>query len=260
MSKIHPSAVVDSKAEVDATVEIGPHAIVGAEVRLGAGVVLHGHAHVTGDTEIGPETHIFPFACVGEPPQVLDYKGEHTKVIVGARNQIRENVTIHAGTAGGGGTTSIGDDNLLMVGMHIGHDSHVGSHVVLSNNVQIAGHVQIEDYAVISANSAVIQFSRVGESAFLAGMSGLVQDLAPFCWAHGYPARMMKVNRIGMERRSLSEDRIVAVEQAYRIIFRSKHRPEAAFAQVRSELPGSTEAERMVAFLEKSERGFARRR
>lgn len=258
MSKIHPSAVVDSKAEVDATVEIGPHAIVGPEVRLGAGVILHGHAHVTGDTEIGRETHIFPFACVGEPPQVLDYKGEHTKVIVGARNQIREYVTIHAGTAGGGGTTSVGDDNLLMVGMHIGHDAHLGSNIVISNNAQIAGHVQIDDYAVISANSAILQFCRVGESAFLAGISGLVQDLAPFCWAHGYPARMMKVNRIGMERRGLSEDRIVAVEQAYRMIFRSKQRSEEAFAQVRSELPGSSEAERMVAFLEKSERGFAR--
>ena len=120
--------------------------------------------------------------------------------------------------------------------------------------------MQIEDYVVISANSAILQFCRVGESAFLAGMSGLVQDLAPYCWAHGYPARMMKVNRIGMERRGLAEDRIVAVEQAYRSIFRSKQRPEEAFAEVRSDLPDSTEAERMVAFLEKSERGFARRR
>lgn len=260
MSKIHPSAVVDSKAELDATVEIGPHAVVGPQVRLGEGTILHGHAYVTGDTEIGPGTEVFPFACVGEPPQALDYRGEHTKVTIGASNQIREYVTVHAGTAGGGGTTSIGDDNLLMVGMHVGHDTHVGSHVVLSNNVQIAGHVQIDDYAVVSANSAVLQFCRVGESGFLAGMSGLMQDLAPFCWAHGYPARLMKVNRIGMERRGLANELIEAVEQAYRIVFRSRQRPEEAFARVRSELPDSAEAERMVAFLEKSERGFARRR
>ena len=260
MSGIHGSAAVDPKAEVDATVEIGPHAVVGPQVRLGAGVVLRGHAHVAGDTEIGPETEIFPFACVGEAPQVLAYRGEHTKVTVGARNQIREYVTIHAGTAGGGGTTSIGDDNLLMVGMHVGHDSHVGSHIVLSNNVQIAGHVQIEDYAVVGANSAVLQFCRVGESAFLAGMSGLMQDLAPFCWAHGYPARLMKVNRIGMERRGLADELIGTIEQAYRVVFRSGQRPEEAFARVRSELPDCAEAERMVAFLEKSERGFARRR
>ena len=260
MSRVHPTAVVDSGAEVDPTVEIGAFSVVGAQVRLAAGVVLRPHTHLTGHTEIGEETTVFSFACLGETPQVLAYRGEKTRLVIGARNVIREYVTIHPGTAEGGGTTTIGDDNLLMIGMHIGHDSKVGSHAVISNNVQLAGHVTIEDWAWISANSGVQQFCRVGESAFMAGMSGARQDLAPYTWAQGHPARVLQINKVGLERRQFDKERAEAIDRAFRIIFRSRQRPEDAFAQVRSDLPDSAEAEQMVAFLEKSERGFARLR
>ncbi len=260
MSRIHRSAIVEPGAEIEPSVEIGAYAVVGPHVRLGEGVVLRPHAIVTGHTEIGAESTIFSFACLGEIPQVLRYKGEQTRLVIGARNTIREYVTIHPGTSEGGGTTTIGDDNLLMIGMHVGHDSQVGSHVVISNNVQLAGHVIVEDYAWISANSGVQQFCRIGESAFLAGMSGAMQDLAPFAWAQGHPARPLRVNRVGLERRAFEKERMDALERAFRIIFRSGRRPADAFAQVRAELAESAEAERMVAFLEKSERGFARLR
>ncbi len=260
MTRIHATAIVESGAEIDASVEIGAYAVVGPHVRLGPGVVLRPHTHVTGHTEIGAETTIFSFACLGDTPQVLAYRGEKTHLVIGARNTIREYVTIHPGTAEGGGTTTVGDDNLLMIGMHIGHDSQVGSQVVISNNVQLAGHVIVEDWAWISANSAVQQYCRIGESAFLAGMSGAMQDLAPFSWAQGHPARVLRTNKVGIERRQLDKARTDAVDRAFRILFRSRLRPEDAFARVRQELPESPEAEHMVAFLEKSERGFARLR
>lgn len=258
---IHPTAIVDSSAEVDPSCEIGPYSVVGPGVRLAPGVVLRPHAYVTGRTEIGSGSEVFSFACLGEIPQDMKYRGEKTRLVVGARNQIREYVTIHIGTSHGGGTTTVGDNNMLMIGTHIGHDSQIGSHVVISNGVQLAGHVIVEDHATISAHSAVLQFCRLGESSFLAGMSGLMQDLAPFSWGQGYPARVVRVNRLNLERRGFSKEQMDAVERAFRLVFRSGRLPEEAFAQVREELPESGEAEHLIAFLEKkSDRGFARLR
>ncbi len=260
MSGIHSSAVVDPAAEVDPSVEIGPHCVVGAGVRLAEGVVLRPNSIVSGDTQIGARTEIFPFACIGEVPQDIKFRGEQTQLVIGARNQIREHVTIHPGTADSGGITTVGDDNLLMVGMHIGHDCQVGSHTVIANNVLLAGHVLVEDWAWISGASAVLQFCRVGESAFISGMSGLMRDLAPYCWSQGYPARVLRVNKLSLERRGFSKERIEPIERAFRILFRSGQPPRESFAQIREELKDSAEAEQMVAFLEKSERGFARLR
>ncbi len=258
MSEIHPTAVIDSKAEIDSDVEIGPYAVVGPQVRLERGVVLRPHAFVTGNTEIGPGTVIYSFASIGEIPQDQKYRGESTRLVIGARNTFREHATIQPGTEVAGGLTTVGDDNLIMIGAHIAHDCHVGSHVIMSNNVLFAGHVRIEDHVYLAGRSAVQQFARVGESAMVSGMSGLVQDGAPFLKLHGYPARVMGVNRINLERRGFSEERIDAIELAYRVIFRSNLAPVDAFARVREQVPNSREAEQMVAFLEKSERGFAR--
>jgi UDP-N-acetylglucosamine acyltransferase len=258
MNRIHPSAVVDPGAELAPNVEVGPFAVIGAHVRLAEGCVVHAHANVTGRTEIGPGTEIFPFASIGEAPQVLTYKGEPTRLLIGARNSIREYVTIHPGTAAGGGLTSIGDDNLLMVGVHIAHDSHIGSHVIMSNHVELAGHVRVEDYAVIYGKVGIAQFVRVGESAMVAALAGVNQDIAPYVIAQGYPARVLRPNPINLERRGFPAERIEAVDRAFRIIFRSGLRAHQAFARVREELAHSKEAEHMVAFLEKSERGFAR--
>ncbi len=258
MSKIHPSAVIDPKAELDSTVEVGPFSIVGPHVRLGAGVVLRPHTHITGHTEIGAETVIFPFASVGEAPQDNKYKGEPTKLTIGERNMIREYVTLHPGTPGGAGLTSIGDDNLFMIGVHVGHDCHVGHHVIMANQVAIAGHVRVEDHAVLGAAVHVHQFVRIGESAMCAALAGVSQDVAPFCLAQGYPSRLLRVNGVNMERRGFGPERLKDIQRAFRIIFRQGLRPHEAFAQVRETIPDSQDAERMVAFLEKSERGFCR--
>jgi UDP-N-acetylglucosamine acyltransferase len=258
MERVHPSAVIDPTAEVDETVEIGPYATVGPNVRLAAGVVLRAHSHVTGYTEIGSETTVFPFASIGEIPQDQKYRGEPTRLVVGERNQIREYVTMNPGTAAGGGLTSVGDDNLFMNHSHVAHDCHVGNHVIMSNSVGLAGHVRVEDYAVLAATSGVHQFVRVGESAMLGAYAGLGQDLAPYTIGFGIPARVVALNRINLERRGFSKERIRAVDRAFRIVFRSGLQPREAFSSVREELPDSREAEHLVAFLEKSERGFCR--
>lgn len=256
--KIHSTAQVDPAAEVDDEVEIGAYATVGPGVRLARGVTLRAHAHVTGATSIGPETEIFPFASVGEPPQDLKYRGEKTRLQIGARNRIREHVTIHGGTAGGGGVTTVGDDNLLMVGTHVGHDCSIGSHVVIANQVLLAGHVQVGDHARILGGAAIQQFLRVGESCFLAALSGVMQDLAPFTWVQGHPARVLRMNRVGLERRGLTPEEIAPIERAFRLIFRSRLPPGESLAKARSMFPESPEVGRLVSFLEKSERGFAR--
>ena len=258
MSQIHPSAVIDPAAEVDASVEVGAYAVVGPHVRLTEGVVLRPHAYVTGRTEVGRETVIYSFASVGEVPQDRKYKGEPTRLVIGARNTIREYATLHPGTAGGGGLTSVGDENLRMIGVHIAHDCQLGHHIVIANNPGLAGHVRIEDHAVLWAAANLHQFCRLGESAMVGGMTGVGQDVCPFTIAQGIPARMLSVNRINMERRDFSPERIKVVERAYRLIFRSGLRPYEAFARVREELAESRDAEHMVAFLEKSERGFCR--
>ncbi len=260
MTKIHPSACVDPRAEIDPSVEIGAFAFVGPEVRLGPGVVLRPQAYVTGRTEIGAETVIYAFASIGEVPQDKKYRGEPTQLVIGARNQLREHVTISPGTTGGGRITTIGDDNMLLIGSHVGHDCHVGSGVVLGNNVGLAGHVRVEDHAYLGGLSGVHQFCRIGESAMVGGMSAVVQDVAPFTIAQGNHARLIGVNRINLERRGFDKPRIDAVERAFRIVFRGKLLPREAFESVRAELEHSREAEHLVAFLEKCERGFCRMR
>ena len=260
MKRIHPSAIVDPGAELADGVEIGPFCVVGPNVRLGEGVVLRSHAVVSGHTEIGRETQVFPFASLGEPPQDVKHKGEPTRLEIGARNMIREQASIHPGTALGGGTTRLGDDNMIMINAHVGHDCMIGSHVIVANNVMLAGHVVIEDYAYLAGGAAIQQRVRVGESVMVAALSGLTQDAAPFTLVNGWPARVIKMNRVNLERRGLAAERIEDVERAFRIIFRDGLRAHEAYAKVRAELPSSPEAERMVAFLEKSEHGFARRR
>lgn len=255
---IHPTAVIDPQAEVDPSVEIGPYSVVGPQVRLAAGVVLHPHSYVTGHTEIGPETHVFSFAAVGEIPQDMKYRGEPTRLVIGARNRIREHVTLHPGTAGGGGLTTVGDDNLLMIGSHVAHDCHIGSHVIVANNVGLAGHVRIEDHAVLGAFTGVHQFVRIGRYAMTAAMSGVSLDVPPFALAAGDRARVVGLNKVNLERNGFSAERIEALERAFRIIFRSGQRMRHAFSRVREELAGSADAEQLVAFLEKSERGFCR--
>ena len=251
-------ACVDPAAEVDPEAEVGPYCVVGPHVRLARGVVLRSHVHVWGRTEIGEGTQIFPFAAVGEQPQDVKFRGEETRLLIGARNLIREHVTVHPGTAEGGAVTVIGDDNWLMIGTHVGHDCRIGNHVMMGNGVQLAGHVTVADYAYVQASAAVQQFLRIGESAFVAAKAGVMQDIAPFSWCQGHPTRVLRMNRVGLERRGYTAEQIEPVEAAYRLIFRSKRSPRESLAQARALWPQSAEVERLVSFLEKSERGFAR--
>jgi UDP-N-acetylglucosamine acyltransferase len=258
VTRIHPTAVVDPAAEVDPMAEVGPYCLLGPGVRLAEGVVLRSHVNLSGDISIGAGTTVFPFASLGDQPQDLKYRGETTRVVIGRENAIREHVTIHAGTAVGGGMTTIGDGNLIMVGVHIGHDCRVGSHVILGNGALLAGHVTVEDYARIYASAAVQEFLRVGESSFLAAKAGLMQDLPPFVWSQGHPARALRVNRVGLERRGFEPERLEMIERAFRMIFRSKALPRDAFAAVREHLGCSQDVQRLLGFLEKCERGFVR--
>ncbi len=258
MNQIHPTAVIDPKAEVHPTVEVGPYAVVGPRVKLAEGVILKAHAFVTGHTSVGPYTRIFPFASIGGEPQDQKYRGEPTRLVIGARNTIREYVTMHAGTRSGGGVTTVGDDNLFMVASHVAHDCQVGNHVIMANQASFGGHVTIEDHAVLGGLCGIHQFVRVGESAMVAGMSGAGQDVPPFTIVQGNHARVLAVNVVNLERRGFSRERIQKVDRAFRILFRSGLRPRDAFAKIREELADSPDAEHLVAFLEKSERGFCR--
>lgn len=256
--RIHPLAVVEPGAELDGGVEVGPYAIVGGRVRIGARTRVGAHAVVTGNTVIGEDNQIFPFASVGQIPQDLKYRGEDSRLEIGNRNIIREFATLHLGTAGGGMVTRIGDDNLLMNYTHIAHDCQIGNRVIVANGTQLAGHVIVEDYAVIGALSGIHQFVRVGESAIVGGGSMVSQDVPPFCNATGNRATLHGLNVVGLTRRGFGPELLRQLKRAYRIMFRSGLTVAQAAARVRKEIPGVPEVERFVRFIESSSRGVCR--
>jgi len=254
---IHPTAIVAPGAELGVGVEVGPYSLIGPRVSLGAGTVVGPHVVVEGNTKIGAENHIFQFASVGAIPQDLKYRGEDSELVIGDRNRIREFCTLNPGTSGGGMVTRIGSDNLLMAYAHVAHDCAVGDRVVLANGVQLGGHVRIGDYAVIGALAGIHQFVRVGESAIVGAGSMVSQDVPPFCNATGDRARLVGLNTVGIRRRGL-EGGLPGLKRAYRLLFRSGLRVAEAAARVRAELPAVPEVERLVRFVEGSERGVAR--
>jgi UDP-N-acetylglucosamine acyltransferase len=256
--RIHPTAVVEAGAELAEGVEIGPYAVVGSRVRLGARTRIGAHALVTGNTVIGEDNQIFPFASVGQIPQDLKYRGEDSRLEIGHRNIIREFATVHLGTAGGGMVTRIGNDNLLMNYTHIAHDCQIGNHVIVANGTQLAGHVTVEDYAVLGALSGIHQFVRVGESAIVGAGSMVSQDVPPFCNATGNRATLHGLNLVGLTRRGFSPELVRQLKRAYRIVFRSGLTVPEAAARVRAEMPGVAEVERFVRFIEGSTRGVCR--
>ena len=219
MTDIHPTAVIASGASLGDGVQIGPYCIIGSEVTLGDGVHLHSHVVVDGRTTIGSETAIYPFASIGKQPQDLKYQGEASALIVGARNQIREHVTMNPGTEGGSMETRVGDDCLFMIGSHVAHDCVIGDNVILANNATLAGHVEVGDYAIIGGLAAVHQFVRIGAHAMVGGMSGIEQDLIPYGSAMGERARLRGLNLVGLQRRNFSRDDIHTLRTAYRLMF-----------------------------------------
>lgn len=258
MPQVHPTATVDAKAKLADDVRVGPFAVVGPDVELAAGVELRAHVYVGGRTTLGERTRVFPFAALGEEPQDKSFSGETTELVVGRDNVIREHVTVHVGTRRGGGCTRIGDDNLIMNGVHLGHDTQVGSHVIIASFCAFGGHASVDDYAVVGGLSGIHQFARVGESAMVAAMSGVTKDVPPFALVSGHRARVSGLNAVGLKRRGFPEATRSAVKHAFHLLFSSKLRLQPAIDRLRAEGPPAPEVERLLRFLERSQRGVSR--
>lgn len=248
-TRIHPSAIVEDGARIADGVTIGPFSVVGANVTLGEGVELQSHVVVTGRTTIGARTRIFPFASIGHQPQDLKYKGEASTLEVGTDCLIREGVTMNPGTEGGGLKTVVGNSCAFLANSHVGHDCTVGNNVILSNNVMLAGHVEVSDFVIIGGGAAVIQFARVGQHAFLGGMSGLEQDLIPYGMALGNRAYLSGLNIVGLQRRGFSRSEIHDLRRAYRLLFAQEGTLLERVADVADEFKDHATVMEIVAFI-----------
>ena len=258
MSGIHPTAVVDPKAELGPEVEIGPYAVVGPDVVLHARVHLGPHSVIYGPTTIGADSRVWSGAAIGVDPQDLKYRGERTELLIGERNQIREHVTISRGTTGGGGVTRIGDDNLFMAGSHIAHDCDVGSHCIFANCAAVAGHVRIQDRAILSGFVGVHQFTRIGRCAMVSGGAMVVQDVPPFCIAQGDRARLFGLNIVGMRRAGFNREAIQALKQAYRDLYHQGQPLRVSLEQVREVYADVPAVIELLSFISTSTRGVCR--
>jgi UDP-N-acetylglucosamine acyltransferase len=254
---IHPTAVVEKSAVLGEGVEIGALAYVGAGVRLGAGTKLHHHAAVEGNTELGRECEVFPFANIGGKTQDLKYKGGNPGVRVGDRNVFREYVTVHSAT-NNGDYTVIGSDNLFLAYTHVAHECVLGNHIIMSNYAGLAGHVHVEDHALIAAFGGVHQFCRIGMHSMIGGAAKVVQDVPPFFIIDGSPATVRTINKVGLERHGYTPDQMNNIRQIFRILYRDGlNRSQALDKLLAHPASGSAEFKHMIDFARKSERGLA---
>ena len=256
---IHPTAIVDPLARIAESAEIGPYSIVGAEVEIGPRTRLMAHNYLEGPTWIGEDNLFFPFSSVGVASQDLKYQGERAETRIGHRNRIREFVTIHRGTQGGGLVTSIGSDNLLMTYSHVAHDVRIGDHVILGNSVGLAGHVIIEDWADLSPYTGVHQFCRIGRHAFIGPYSVIKQDILPFSLTSAKPeVEVFGANSIGLERRGFEKPVIESLQTAFRLLTRSQLNTSQAIDRIRAEVLSCPEIEELLQFIRSSERGVVK--
>lgn len=260
---IHPTAIVAAGAQVPASCTVGPYCTIGPDAVLGENCELISHVVLEGHITLGSGNKISPFACLGVAPQDLKYAGEPTKVRIGDNNSIREYVTISRGTAGGGGVTTVGSNCLIMCSGHVGHDSHVGDHCIMANAATLAGHVVVEDYAVVGAFSAVHQFCRVGKHAYIGGGTMATKDVLPYSLTSAErDNRAYSINKVGLERRGFTPGQIKQLRAAYRLLQSSKLNTADALAAIResiASLAGSAEAEHvayLVDFIASSTRGI----
>jgi len=253
--QIHPTAIVEPGAELGEDVTIGAYAFVGSQAVIGPGTVLHHHASVEGRTAVGGQCEIFPFTCIGTKTQDLKYRGGSPGVRIGDRNVFREYVSVHAATKDGVFTV-IGNDNTILAYSHVAHDCQLGSHIVASNSVGLAGHVVVEDHVALGAKCGVHQFCRVGSYAMVGAMSKIVQDVPPYIIADGNPAIARSINKVGLERNGFAPERLEAIKQAFRVFYRAGHNRTQAFAQLHAHPLGqSADFQHFLSFVEKSERG-----
>jgi UDP-N-acetylglucosamine acyltransferase len=259
MAEIDSTAIVSANALLAADVVVGAYAVIGPNVTIGSGCVVGPFTRVEGPTQIGERNQFYGQASIGGPPQDLKYKGEHTELAIGNDNFFREFVTINRGTTGGGGKTTIGNENFFMAYSHVAHDCHVGSHTIFANNATLAGHVEIADHATIGAFSAVHQFCRVGEHAFVGGGSMITQDVMPYAkTVASRDNRSYGINTIGLERKGFSKETVEALQRAYKILIRSKLRVDEALQKIEEELGLFPEARYLVEFVRESKRGIIR--
>lgn len=257
-SFIHETAIVSEKARLGADCHIGAFSIISENVTLGDDVRIESHAVIDGITSIGDETHIFPFVSIGLAPQDLKYAGEPTATEIGKRNHIREFVTIHRGTSGGGGLTKIGDGNLFMAQAHVAHDCRIGNEVIMANAATLAGHVEIADRANIGAYSGVHQFCRIGLEAFVGGYSVVVKDAPPFAIIQGNHAKCFGLNKVGMKRRGYAKETIEKLHHAFHLLLSAKLNTTQAVEKIREEISGCQEVNLLLEFIETSQRGIVK--
>jgi len=253
---IHPTALIDPAARIDPTADIGPYSIVGAEVEIGARTRLKANVYLEGPTWIGEDNEFYPYTTVGVAGQDLKYKGERAETRIGHRNRIREFVTIHRGTEGGGLLTQIGDDNLLMAYVHVAHDVRIGNRCVLANGATCGGHVLIEDWVVVGAFTGLHQFCRLGKHALIGGYSVITQDVMPFATiVTPRESKAFGANAIGLERRGFDAAVVENLQNALRLLTRGKLNTSQAIHKIREEIPVCAEVEELIEFIQTSERG-----
>ena len=255
---IHPTAIIDPKAEIDADVEIGPYSVIAHDVFIGSGTVIGPHVTVAPYVSIDPGCRIYQFASVGAEPQAVKFKGEKTYVKIHRGTVVREFVTINRGTAFGSGVTEIGENNLLMAYCHVAHDCQTGRDVILANNATLAGHIVIGDYVTVGGLVAIHQFVRIGEYAYVGGKSAVPKDIPPYVIASGDRAKLYGLNRIGLQRHGFSESTIAALKKVYRILFRYGLTLNEAIERARAEVEHLPEVNNLINFIKSSERGITR--
>ncbi len=257
MSDIHPTAVIHAKARIGENCQIGPYCVIGEHVVLGPGCRLHSHVVIDGHTRLGADNELFPFAALGLKTQDLKWKGGITRTEIGDHNTFREHVTVHSSTNEGDATV-IGSHNNLLSYAHVAHDCRLGDHIVMSNVGTLAGHVIVEDHAVVGGLAAVHQFCRIGRMSIIGGCSKVVQDVPPFMMADGNPASTRTVNKVGMERNGVSDEAQAAIRQAFRILFREGLTIGNALTRIEAENSSLPEIQHLIQFVRSSERGIGK--
>jgi UDP-N-acetylglucosamine acyltransferase len=262
MAAIHATAIIDRGAELDSSVIVGPYAVIGAGVSIGAGTTVGAHCVIEGPTRVGRDNRIFSHAALGAAPQDMKYRGEPTELVIGERNTIREFCTFNRGTAQDGGVTRVGDDNWVMAYVHLAHDVQLGSHTILANNATLAGHVQVDDWAIIGGLTGVHQFCKVGAHVMTGFQSHVSQDVPPFMTVAGNPLAVHGFNAEGLRRRGFSRERLALVKQMHRLLYRDgltlAQATEAITALRGTVVEGDADVQMLLDFLAASTRGIAR--
>ena len=258
MTNIHSTAIIHPKAKIGKDVTIGPFAVIGENAKIGDGTEIGSHIVIEGWTSIGKNCRIFPFSSIGTPPQDITYSGEKTMVTIGDQNIIREYTTIHRGTKKGGGETVVGSHNYIMAYVHIAHDCHIGSHIIMANAATLGGHITVEDHAVIGGLTGIHQFVRVGMYAMVGACSAVSLDVPPYVSAVGNRATLYGLNIIGLKRHGFNKKQVSHIKKAYTILFRSKLSLKEAIVKIEEDMGDSEEVKRMVEFIKGSKRGICR--